>query len=164
VAAWGESYTRTGRLELLHAHLRFATGIIAHLELSGLEGTRFSQTRVVGSRLTARVREDDGAGSLHILANRDDVTAVNGPFALDLEGGDMVVCSSRAGDALAAAAAAFVDSTRQRRPVKYHDPAAVGATLARIRAGAAFGAVAAGGDDDGRVADVYPLLPKRTHA
>jgi predicted dehydrogenase len=133
VAAWGESYTRTGRLELLHAHLRFATGITAHLELSALEGRRFAQTRVVGSRLTALARERAGVGSLQVFASRDDVTAVTGPLMLELEAGDAIVRSAPDAQPLAFAVSAFVDATRSPSPVPFHDPLAVAATLEQIQ-------------------------------
>jgi predicted dehydrogenase len=133
VAAWGESYTSSGRLELLHAHLRFATGITAHVELSVLEGRRFTQTRLVGSRLTALAREREGVGSLQVCASHDDVTAVAGPLMLELEAGDAVVRAAPDVQPLAHAVAAFLDATRLRRPVPIHDSLAVAATLEQLQ-------------------------------
>jgi predicted dehydrogenase len=133
VAAWGESYTSSGRLELLHAHLRFATGITAHVELSALEGRRFAQTRLVGSRLTALAREREGVGSLQVCASHDDVTAVAGPLTLELEAGDAVVRAAPDVQPLAYAVEAFLDATRRRRPAPIHDSLAVAATLEQIQ-------------------------------
>ena len=134
VAAWGESYTRSGRLELLHAHLRFATGITAHLELSALEGRRFSQTRLVGSRLTALSRERGGIGTLQVFASSDDVTAVAGPMMLELEAGDAIIRSAPDGRPLACAVSAFLDATRSPSPVPLHDAQAVASRWSRSAA------------------------------
>jgi predicted dehydrogenase len=53
VSARGESYVRTGVEDMVFAHLRFASGIVAHLHLSWLDPHKERRLTVVGSQRMA---------------------------------------------------------------------------------------------------------------
>ena len=131
LAAYGESYVRSGALDLLHAHLRFATGITALIEVSALEGRRRSSLKVVGSSLTAI--SDDRSGSLRLFASGADASCLPVPRQVMLAAGDALVLASLEVDPLLSAARTFVDRANARPPSSLHDAAAVVRSLERLQ-------------------------------
>jgi predicted dehydrogenase len=131
LAAYGESYVRSGALDLLHAHLRFATGITALIEVSALEGRRRNSLKIVGSSLTAI--SDDRSGSLRLFASGADVNCLPVPRQVTLAAGDALVLAAPDVDPLLSAARSFVERANARPPSSLHDAAAVVRTLERLR-------------------------------
>ena len=78
--ARGESYLQPDRLDVVFAHLRFATGITAHLQLSRLDPHHVSRLTVVGSRAMAVL--DDFETERRLTIHEKAVGAVAGAGAI----------------------------------------------------------------------------------
>jgi predicted dehydrogenase len=72
VSGASECYVEAGRRELVCCHLRFATGIVAHLQLSTLGQRRVREVSAEGSRRTAVVDASGGCGELSVWAGPAD--------------------------------------------------------------------------------------------
>ena len=70
VSARGDAFVSTHSPDVAFCHLRFATGIVAHLQLSRLDRCRQSRVTVVGSTRMAVYDELDPDGALQIDETR----------------------------------------------------------------------------------------------
>ena len=75
VSARGDCYLQPGIADIVFCHLRFATGITAHLHLSWLDPHKLRKLTVVGSRRMAVVDDMENERKLTIYES----TAIGGP-------------------------------------------------------------------------------------
>lgn len=125
VSAQGGAYLRTGIEDVVFMHLRFATGVVAHIHISWLDPHKERRLTVVGSK---KMVEFDDTLAVEKLKVYDKGYTKPANFTeygefLSLRNGDIHIPYVAGGEPLELQCRAFIDAIRDSRTVKTSLPA-----------------------------------------